>query len=85
MMNFVQAGLTPFAALQTATVNTSNYLGLNKGIIENGKQADLLLLDKNPLENIGATKSISGVIKNGEWYNKKALDEMLQAAAVLGQ
>jgi cytosine/adenosine deaminase-related metal-dependent hydrolase len=82
---FVQAGLTTFAALQTATVNTSNYLRLNKGVIEKGKQADLLLLDKNPLENIGATKSIIGAMKNGEWYDKQALDKLLQSAAILRQ
>jgi imidazolonepropionase-like amidohydrolase len=81
---FVEAGLTPFAALQTATVNPAKYLGLNKGTVEKGKIADLVLLDKNPLENISNTKLINGVMKNGIWYNKQTIDKMLEEALALG-
>lgn len=83
---FVESGLTPYAALQTATVNTASYLGLNKGMIEKGKKGDLLLLAKNPLENIKNTRSIIGVLKDNEWYERASLDQMLQeAAAVLSK
>lgn len=75
---FVQAGLTPFAALQTATVNTAAYLGMNKGTIEPGKVADILLLNQNPLENINNTRSINGVMKNGVWHNREKLDKLLE-------
>lgn len=81
---FVQAGLTPFAALQTATINTANYLGLNKGTIEPGKSADMILLDKNPLENIKNTRSISGVLKSGKWYSNSDVKKLLEEAKVLG-
>ena len=62
---FVAAGLTPFAALQTATVNTAKFLGSNKGTIESGKVADLVLLDKNPLEDIRNTRKIRLVVLRG--------------------
>jgi hypothetical protein len=78
----VKAGLTPFAALQTATINPATYLGVNKrtGTIEAGKEADLLLLDKNPLEDINNTRTITGVFADGNWYDKKAIEKMLDEA-----
>ena len=77
---FVKAGLTPFAALQTATVNPSVHLGLNNrtGTIETGKEADLVLLDKNPLADIRNTRTISGVLANGKWFDKKIITQMLE-------
>lgn len=74
---FVQAGLSSYAALQTATVNPAAYLGLNKGTIEAGKQADLVLLDKNPLASIGHTRTIYAVVKNGVLYSRHQLDNLL--------
>lgn len=83
----VAAGLTPFAALQTATVNPAAYLDVldEKGTVEVGKQADLLLLDQNPLENISNTQRISGLFKNGKWYAPAAVTQLLEDAKVLGQ
>ena len=84
--NLVQTGLTPFAALQTATINPATYLGLNKqkGTIEKGKQADLVLLDKNPLEDIKNARAISGVFANGVWYNQSQVNKLLTDAKSLG-
>ncbi|HMQ63054.1 MAG TPA: amidohydrolase family protein [Flavilitoribacter sp.] len=84
---FVECGLTPFAALQTATVNPAGYLGLQnrKGSIEKGKAAEFLLLDKNPLENIRNTRSISGVMKGARWYDQKAVEQLLEDAKILGR
>ena len=84
---FVKAGLSPFGALQTATVNPATYSGVNKrkGTIEIEKEADLLLLDKNPLEDIRNTRSINTVFKGEKIYNKKALLQMLEEAKVLGE
>ncbi len=77
---FVKAGLSPFAALQTATTNPATYLGMNDrtGTIETGKEADMILLDKNPLEDITNTRTITGVFADGNWYNKKSIDQMLE-------
>jgi len=79
---FVKTGLSPFAALQTATVNPARYLGSlsRTGTVEVGKEADLLLLDKNPLEDIRHTRSIAGVMLNGQWYGRDVLSGMLEKA-----
>ena len=81
----VDAGLTTFAALQTATVNPARYLRTDKrtGTIEPGKEADLLLLTDNLLENIRATKKISGVFNNGKYYDRQQLDALLREAKAL--
>ena len=83
----VKSGLTPFAALQAATLNPATYLGMikKKGTIEEGKEADLLLLDKNPLEDIRNTKAIKSVFKGGKMYDNKALAGLLEEARVLGK
>jgi imidazolonepropionase-like amidohydrolase len=76
--------LTPFAALQTATINPATHLGINNrtGTIEVGKEADLLLLDKNPLDDIKNTRTINGVFAGGKWYDKKAIDQMLKETKI---
>ena len=76
---FVRAGLTPFEALQTATVNPAKYLGTEKslGTIEKGKLADLVLLECNPLEDIKNTTRIAGVVINGKYLPKSELEKLL--------
>lgn len=84
---FVHSGLSNFAALQTATVNTAKYLRVDKtkGTVEAGKEADLLLLEENPLEDIRNTRSITGVFKGKNWYDHKAIQQMLEEARSLGK
>ena len=79
---FVQAGLTPMEALQTATRNPAIYLGLSDlvGTVEIGKKADLVLLEANPLENISNTKRITAVIVGGRLIPKASLEKMLKDA-----
>jgi hypothetical protein len=88
LKTMVDAGLTPFAALQTATVNPSTFLEMNKrtGTIESGKEADLVLLDKNPFEDINNTRLISGVSSDGKWFGSDQVKNLLQEAkGVLGK
>lgn len=84
----VRAGLSPLAALQTATVNAAGFLGLDKslGTVQPGKLADLVLLDGNPLEDIRNTKRISLVMFDGRLFDRAALDSLLTEveAAVQG-
>lgn len=76
---FVEAGMTPMQALQTATRNPAIYLNQLKslGTIEEGKIADLVLLEANPLENIVNTRRIAAVIINGRFIPKQSLQSML--------
>jgi len=85
LKTFTDAGLTPYAALQTATVNTARYLDIDdkKGTIEPGKEADILILDKNPLENISNTRTINGIINNGVYYDTSSIDKMLKDAQAI--
>ena len=75
----VRYGLTPQAALQASIINGPEFLGLGKhyGAVRKGKMADLLLLDADPLQNIRATQQIAGVIKQGTYWDSKAIQEQL--------
>ena len=79
---FVKAGLSPLEALQTATINPAKFLGKEKelGTVEKGKLADLVLLDADPLQNIGNTQKISAVVANERLLDRKALDGLLAKA-----
>jgi len=77
----VQAGLSPMAALQAATLNPARFLGKETelGTVEKGKIADLVLLEANPLEDIRNTTKINSVVLNGRLLDRKALDQSLAA------
>jgi imidazolonepropionase-like amidohydrolase len=81
---FVKAGLTPMQALQTATRNPAQFLGrlADMGTIEKGKVADLLLLDANPLVDIGNTRKIRAVVLAGRYFSRADLDQMLKGIEV---
>ena len=68
--SYVHAGLTPFQALQTATVNAANALGLGDelGTIEPGKRADLAFVTGDPLTDIRATRDVKRVMKGGRIF-----------------
>jgi imidazolonepropionase-like amidohydrolase len=58
----VEAGLTPMQAITAATRNAAEFLGARDlGTLEASKWADLIVLDRNPLENIKNTRTISAV------------------------
>jgi imidazolonepropionase-like amidohydrolase len=74
----VAAGLTPFEALEAGTVNVARFLGLPTGLIEAGREADLVLLDSNPLVDISSTRRVHGVMLRGNWYPAAELDALLE-------
>jgi hypothetical protein len=75
----VDNGLSTYEALETATKNAAiSVNAINDwGTIKEGKRADLLLLDKNPLEKINNTRAIVGLFLNGKWFDKVSLDKIL--------
>src|SRR3546814_2498526 len=69
LSSYVDAGLTPFQALQTATVNSAKSLNLDAGTLEAGKLADITLLEGDPRENIANTFNVRKVIADGQYYD----------------
>ena len=81
METLVNIGVSNKAVLQAATINPARNLGLDKrlGSVLTGKEADLLLLDGNPLQDIKNTRKINAVIVRGKLLSRKELDDILQA------
>lgn len=78
----VAAGLSPFEALRTGTVNVASYLqeAEHAGTLAVGKRADLVLLEGNPLQDITQTRNVLGVYTHRRWHNRAKLDAMLAYA-----
>ena len=73
LIAYVAAGMTPFQALKTATVNPAQALGLNVGTIEVGRLADIAILDGNPLQDPSATYRVSSIVANGRVFLRQDL------------
>lgn len=83
-----RAGLTPLAALRTATSNPAEYLrGLPRqgsaqgyaadfGVIAKDHRADLVLLRADPRSSVANTRAIEGVMLRGRWLDRAALDAL---------
>lgn len=75
----VRAGLTPYQALRTGTVNVATYLGMkDAGVIKEGALADLVLLRGNPIADITQTQNIEGVMVKGKWLTKEFIKAELK-------
>jgi len=76
---FVEAGLPPLEALRTATINPARYLNWDKvmGSVDEGKIADLVILDGDPLQDIRNTRKVRSVVLNGRFLDRQALDSLV--------
>lgn len=89
LQGFVEAGLTPYEALEAATRNPAEYFAefmkrpLDFGTVEVGKRADLILLEANPLESIAHLQRRAGVMVRGRWLPQSELQRMLDNIAAL--
>ncbi len=73
-----QGGMTPLEAIRCATLNGAHYLGMDEeiGSLQTGKLADLVVLDKNPLENIRNTEFVRYVMVNGRIFDAETMNEI---------
>lgn len=79
----VAAGLTPYQALRTGTVEVAKFMREEgrSGVVRVGARADLLLLDANPLDAIANSLRINGVMVNSRWIGPAERGRMLDALA----
>jgi imidazolonepropionase-like amidohydrolase len=87
LADMVRGGMTPLAALQTATLNPARYFGLQQtaGSIASGHTADLVLLDANPLTDITNVGRIRGVVVAGRLLDRAELDKLLAQVKIAAQ
>ena len=83
LAQLVAAGFTPVAALQAATVSAATYFGRDgrTGAIVAGADADLVVVEGDPLTDITAASRINAVMTRGTWLTRVDLDRMLEAAS----
>ncbi|WP_017523542.1 amidohydrolase family protein [Pusillimonas noertemannii] len=77
------AGLSPLEVLQTTTLNPAEFLNrqASMGTVEEGKNADLVLLDANPLDSVDNLGKIDGVFLKGRYFSKADLEELKRGVA----
>lgn len=75
---FAQGGMSAHEALRSATLNGARYVGLDQdiGSLKAGKLADLLILDRDPLQDIRNSDSISRVMLNGRLYDAESMNQL---------
>ena len=83
----VACGFTPFEALQSGTRNVAEYFGTLKetGTVEQGKRADLILLEANPLQDVANVARRAGVMVNGRWLPESEIQARLEKLAAAAE
>jgi len=78
LWNLQQGGMSNLDALKAATINGANYIGAGQdiGSLKVGKLADLIVMDKNPLEDIRNSESIIYTMVNGRLYDTETMNEI---------
>jgi len=83
LKNLVAAGLTPYEALRAATANAAEFLNATDefGTVAVGRRADLIMVNANPLTDVGAVAQLSGVMVRGRWLPQAVLQAKLAELA----
>jgi hypothetical protein len=83
IQGMLAAGLTPLEIIQSGTINPATYFNRSDtfGEIKEGMQADLILVDANPLEDLSALQKIAGVMVRGRWLDGKTIADKLAVIA----
>ncbi|GGI91671.1 amidohydrolase family protein [Shewanella gelidii] len=78
MWMFAQGGMNNLEVLKTATINPATHFGMDHqiGSLKEGKLADLIVIDGNPLENIRHTDRVSYTMVNGKLYDSKTMNQL---------
>ena len=79
----IESGLSPYEAMRAATVAPAAFLAKDEefGAVAAGQRADLLLVDGNPLQDIGYLAQPVGVMARGRWFPREQLQQMLATLA----
>ncbi|MGI9552916.1 MAG: amidohydrolase family protein [Aurantibacter sp.] len=79
MEDMADAGMTNLEIIQSGTINPAKYFNMSAvfGEVKVGMDADLILVDGDPLENLGALQNVSGVLRQGNWWPKEAIEAKL--------
>ncbi|MFW6089058.1 MAG: amidohydrolase family protein [Gemmatimonadota bacterium] len=83
LAEYVLAGLSPYQALRTGTVEVARFYGASdeRGTVTEGKVADLVLVRGNPLEDVGNVRNPAGVMLRGRWLPGEEIERRLDAIA----
>ena len=78
MQVMVESGLTPFQVLRSGTKAVADFYGADDfGTVAEGQRADLVLLNANPLDDVGNFADSAGVMVNGQWIPRHQIDTRL--------
>ena len=81
LQGLIAAGLSPLEAIQTGTINIGTFYQEQIGQIKEGFEADLILLENNPLDNIDNLRNPLGVMARGQWLDREMIDSRLKEIA----
>jgi imidazolonepropionase-like amidohydrolase len=84
MQDMADAGMTNLEIIQSGTINPAIYFDMESvfGEVKEGLEADLILVEDNPLEDLGALQNISGVLRQGKWLPAETIDSRLAEIAI---
>jgi hypothetical protein len=83
MAGMLRAGMTPLEILRSGTINPARFFNMEDtfGQIKEGLDADFILVNANPLQDITALKALEGVMVRGTWLDRKTIDKKLKVIA----